>query len=154
MDHPLVAYDGLRLELRKVDRWTKEHINKRPLWAHKYANWMVKQWSSVIWSDGSWFTVIGNHDGTRVIRKVGERYEAKHIVPTKKYGGGGVMIWSCFHANGFGPFWSWLTAQLIKTNISIFKLKTSIPGLRNSTSKRTETSYSKRMELARKRSDS
>ncbi|CEG66640.1 hypothetical protein RMATCC62417_03183 [Rhizopus microsporus] len=41
--------------------------------------------------------------GVRVIRKVGERYDTKHIVPTKKYGGGGVMICSCFHANGFDP---------------------------------------------------
>ena len=49
------------------------------------------------------FTVTGNDGGARIIRKVGEQYEAKHIVPTKKYGDGGVMIWNCFHANGFGP---------------------------------------------------
>ncbi|KAG1180382.1 hypothetical protein G6F70_006818 [Rhizopus microsporus] len=41
--------------------------------------------------------------GTRIIKKVGERYDTKHIVPTKKYRGDGAMIWSCFHANGFGP---------------------------------------------------
>ncbi|CEI98479.1 hypothetical protein RMCBS344292_12586 [Rhizopus microsporus] len=64
---------------------------------------MVEQWSSVIWSDESRFTVTGNHGGARIIRKVGERYGTKHIVQTKKYGGGGVMIWNCFHANGFGP---------------------------------------------------
>ena len=75
-------------------RWTNGHMNKRLRWAHKHANWMVEQWSSVIWSDESRFTVTGNHGGARIIIKVGERYEAKHIVPTKMYRGGGVMIWS------------------------------------------------------------
>ena len=84
-------------------RWTNGHIKKRLRWAHKHVNWTVEQWSSVIWSDESWFTVTGNDGGARIIRKVDKRYEAKHIVPTKKYGGGEVMIWSCFHANGFGP---------------------------------------------------
>ncbi|KAG1177774.1 hypothetical protein G6F70_001497 [Rhizopus microsporus] len=78
-------------------------MKKRLCWAHKHANWTVEQWSSVIWSDESRFTVADNHSGTRIIRKVGERYEAKHIVPTKMYGGGGVMIWNCFHVIGFGP---------------------------------------------------
>ncbi|CEI87858.1 hypothetical protein RMCBS344292_02266 [Rhizopus microsporus] len=78
-------------------------MKKRLHLADKHANWTDEQWSSVIWSDESRFTVIGNHGGARFIRKVDERYEAKHIVPTKKYGGSGVMVWSCFHANDFGP---------------------------------------------------
>ena len=84
-------------------RWSNGHMKKRLCWAHKHANWTVEQWSSVIWSDESRFTVADNHSGTRIIRKVGERYEAKHIVTTKMYGGGGVMIWNCFHVIGFGP---------------------------------------------------
>ncbi|KAG1206581.1 hypothetical protein G6F68_008551 [Rhizopus microsporus] len=81
---------------------TEEPMKKRLRWAHEYANWTIEQWSSIIWSDESRFTVTGN-DGSARIRKVSERYATKHIVPTKKYGGGGVMIWSCFHANDFGP---------------------------------------------------
>ncbi|KAG1176853.1 hypothetical protein G6F70_003066 [Rhizopus microsporus] len=60
-------------------------MKKRLRWAHKHANWTVEQWSSVIWSDKSRFTVTGNHGDARVIRKVGERYEAKHTVPTKNF---------------------------------------------------------------------
>ncbi|CEG71903.1 hypothetical protein RMATCC62417_07553 [Rhizopus microsporus] len=82
---------------------TGEHMEKRLRWAHEHANWTVEQWSSVIWSDESRFTVTGNDSGAIVIRKVGERCDTKQIVPTKKYGGGGVIIWSCFHANDFGP---------------------------------------------------
>ena len=73
-------------------RWTNGHMKKRIRWAHKHANWTAEQWSGIIWSDESWFTVTGNDGDARVIRKVGERYEAKHIVPTKKYGDDEVMI--------------------------------------------------------------
>ncbi|CEG67884.1 hypothetical protein RMATCC62417_04240 [Rhizopus microsporus] len=78
-------------------------MKKRLRWAHKHANWTVEQWPSVIWSDESRFTVTGNDGDAKVIRKVGERNDTKYIVPTKKYEGGRVMIWSCFHANGFDP---------------------------------------------------
>ncbi|CEG81723.1 hypothetical protein RMATCC62417_15888 [Rhizopus microsporus] len=81
----------------------EEHMKKRLRWAQEHVNWTDEQWSCVIWSDESWFTIANNDSGARVIRKVGERYDAKHTVQTKKYGGGGVMIWSCFHANGLGP---------------------------------------------------
>jgi len=58
---------------------------------------------SVVWSDESRFTVERYDGGARVIRKVGERYEERHVVPTTKWGKGSVMIWSCFWGGGFGP---------------------------------------------------
>ncbi|KAG1171658.1 hypothetical protein G6F70_005291 [Rhizopus microsporus] len=68
-------------------------MKKRIRWAHKHANWTAEQWSGIIWSDESWFTVTGNDGDARVIRKVGERYEAKHIVPTKNCHTGGYARW-------------------------------------------------------------
>ncbi|CEG78789.1 hypothetical protein RMATCC62417_13341 [Rhizopus microsporus] len=114
-DNPFVTYDRLRLELHNVDveacrqtainslkrmdygsyfaaqkpALTEEHMKRRLRWAQEHVNWTDEQWSSVIWSDESRFTVTGNDGGARVIKKAGERYEAKHIAPTKKYGGGG-----------------------------------------------------------------
>lgn len=46
---------------------------------------------------------MGNDGVVRIIRKVGERYDAKHIVLTKKLGNGDVIIWGYLHAKGFGP---------------------------------------------------
>jgi hypothetical protein len=44
------------------------------------------------------------HDGKpKVLRKQGERYESYHLLKTVKYGGGSLMVWSCFWANGYGP---------------------------------------------------
>ncbi|KAG1442595.1 hypothetical protein G6F56_011000 [Rhizopus delemar] len=78
-------------------------MKKRLRWAMEHVNWTEDQWKSVIWSDESRFSLNGNDADARVIRKVGERYQARHIIPTVKYGGGGVMIWACFWAGGFGP---------------------------------------------------
>lgn len=41
-----------------------------------HVNWTQEQWKSVVWSDESRFTVEGYGGGTRVIRRVGERYES------------------------------------------------------------------------------
>ncbi|CEG67670.1 hypothetical protein RMATCC62417_04067 [Rhizopus microsporus] len=94
-DDPFVIYDRLRLELHTVDvevcrqtvisslqrmeygsyfaaqkpALTEEHMKKRLRRAHEHVNWTVEQWSSVIWSDESRFTVTGNDCGARVIRK-------------------------------------------------------------------------------------
>lgn len=126
---PFASYDQLRLELShfhvNVSRntvisyckslgfgsysaahkpaLTPKHRDRRLRWAKERVNWTVDQWRGVVWSDESRFTIEGSDGDKRVIRKIGERYDAKNVVPTTKYGGGGVMIWSCFWAGGFGP---------------------------------------------------
>lgn len=62
----------------------------------------MDDWRRVVWSDESRFTVEGYDGEARVIRKVGERYEDRHVFPTTKFGNGSVMIWGCFWAGGFG----------------------------------------------------
>ncbi|KAG1579450.1 hypothetical protein G6F48_011150 [Rhizopus delemar] len=41
--------------------------------------------------------------GKRALRKEGERYDERNIIPTVKWGGGGAMVWGCFWGGGFGP---------------------------------------------------
>lgn len=66
-------------------------------------DWTKNDWSKIIWSDESFFTVDRNLGGLRVFREVGTRYETRNTVPTRKWNGGGYLVWACFHAGGKGP---------------------------------------------------
>ena len=57
----------------------------------------------MIWSDESRYRIAGSDRGLRIIRLVNERYKPGNIVPVAKFGGGSVMIWSCFVAGRMGP---------------------------------------------------
>uniref|UniRef100_A0A8R1E3K8 Uncharacterized protein n=1 Tax=Caenorhabditis japonica TaxID=281687 RepID=A0A8R1E3K8_CAEJA len=59
-------------------------------------------WNKVLWSDESKYLMIGT-DGVTLVQRPGDkRYDPKHQVPTVKHGGGNVMMWGCFYANGVG----------------------------------------------------
>ena len=65
-------------------------------------NWTLEDWKQVIWSDESKFNLL-NSDGK-------EYYWTNNpgaltpdsVKPTKKYGGGCVMVWSCMTWHGLG----------------------------------------------------
>ncbi|KAG2206526.1 hypothetical protein INT47_008543 [Mucor saturninus] len=125
---PTMSYNDLKMELDRADvnacratvisslkdmefgsyfaahkpRLTQKHRDRRLRWARSHVNWTKEQWESVVWSDESRFSVTGSDGGARVIRKVGERYQERNVIPTTKWGGGGVMIWGCFYKGGFG----------------------------------------------------
>jgi len=72
-------------------------------WAIEHVGWTNKQWEQVVWSDESRFRVFGHDGKPKVLRKQGERYESCHLLRTVKYGGGSLMVWSCFWAGDYGP---------------------------------------------------
>uniref|UniRef100_K7IFN2 HTH luxR-type domain-containing protein n=1 Tax=Caenorhabditis japonica TaxID=281687 RepID=K7IFN2_CAEJA len=59
-------------------------------------------WNKVLWSDESKYLMIGTDGVTHVRRPGDKRNDLKYQVPTVKHGGGNVMMWGFFHANGVG----------------------------------------------------
>jgi transposase len=82
---------------------TSVHKRNRRHWAMEHKDWTLDQWKSVIWSDKSLFTVMGNDSFRKVIRKEGERYQERYIMPIPNFGKGSVMVWGCFWSGGYSP---------------------------------------------------
>ncbi|GFX52444.1 transposable element Tc1 transposase [Trichonephila clavipes] len=81
----------LREKRQKRLDFANEHVNKPPQF-----------WGKVLFSDESKFCIFGIKGRKLVWRKQGTALEKENLVPTVKYGGGGVMVWGCMAANGVG----------------------------------------------------
>jgi len=87
---------------KKKPLLTKKHKEKRLTWAKKYRTWTVDEWRKVIWSDETAFMLV-NGDGREYCwTKEGDVLEEEQVKPTKKFGGGKLMLWGCITYEGFG----------------------------------------------------
>lgn len=63
----------------------------------------VEDWKNIAFSDESKFNLFGIDGKKYVRRSVGERNNVKYQIPTVKHGGGDLMVWGIFSAQGVGP---------------------------------------------------
>ena len=69
------------------------HRRRRLAWCRAHVKWTRAQWSQVLFTDESRFT-LSFHDGrNRVWRRTGERHQDATIVEHDRYGGGSIMVW-------------------------------------------------------------
>lgn len=71
--------------------------------AKEHLEWTADQWKNIIWSDESKFSLFGSDGPAYVRRPIGTRFDPRYQLPTVKHGGGNVMVWGCFSAQGVGP---------------------------------------------------
>src|SRR5690606_11213062 len=77
-------------------KWIGNQALAKPQLSGPCINKTLKQKFKVLVSDK---TVVR---ALKIWRQANTRYEPRNVVPTFKHGGGSVMVWGCFSANGVG----------------------------------------------------
>jgi hypothetical protein len=65
-------------------------------WCKERFHWTVHNWKGVIWGDESRYTMWRSDWRVWVWQIPAERYLPACVVPTVKFGGGGITVWGCF----------------------------------------------------------
>ena len=85
---------------KKKPKLTEKHKKARLAFAKKYESWTTDDWMKVIWSDESKFNLLISDGKEYYWTNRPEELTEEGIAPTLKFGGGGIMIWSCLTWQG------------------------------------------------------
>lgn len=82
---------------------SKKNKKARLQFAKDHQNWTVEDWKRVAFSDESKFNLFGSDGRQHIRRPIGTRNDVRYQIPTVKHGGGSVMVWGVFSAQGVSP---------------------------------------------------
>ncbi|GFT42751.1 BRCA1-associated protein [Trichonephila clavipes] len=72
---------------------TATHCRLRLTWSREHALWTPQQWSCVMFSDESRFTLQSDSHRTLIWRAPGTRYHQENTIERHRYGGVGWLVW-------------------------------------------------------------
>ncbi|GFV76946.1 transposable element Tcb1 transposase [Trichonephila clavipes] len=72
---------------------TATHCRLRLTWSREHALWTPQQWSCVMFSDESRFSLKSDSRRTLIWRAPGTRYHQENTIERHRYGGAGWLVW-------------------------------------------------------------
>ncbi|GFX33957.1 transposable element Tcb1 transposase [Trichonephila clavipes] len=72
---------------------TSTHCRLRLTWSREHALWTPQQWSYVMFSDESRFSLQSDSRRTLIWRASGTRYHQENTIERHRYGGAGWLVW-------------------------------------------------------------
>lgn len=81
---------------------SKKNIAARLQFAQEHLDVPQQYWQNILWTDETKVELFGRNTQHYVWRKRGTAHQHQNLIPTVKYGGGGIMVWGCFVASGPG----------------------------------------------------
>ncbi|GFW46152.1 transposable element Tcb1 transposase [Trichonephila clavipes] len=81
-------------------RLTSRHRRDRREWATEHVNWRRIEWSNVIFSDESRFSVHPNNRRIFIWRECGSRNNSASVHESVRFGGGGVLVYGSISIDG------------------------------------------------------
>ncbi|GFX65074.1 HTH_Tnp_Tc3_2 domain-containing protein [Trichonephila clavipes] len=72
---------------------TATHCRMRLTWSREHALWTTQQWSCMMFSDESRFSLQSDSRRTLILKAPGTRYHQENTIERHRYGGAGWLLW-------------------------------------------------------------